>query len=69
MNQVFNDLLEAAQNILPHLQNDLLAHEPWQEEIEALEAAVDRATHTPCHKCGRDDLPLHTNHLCPECHE
>ncbi len=22
----------------------------------------------PCQKCGRDDLPLHTNYQCPECH-
>lgn len=22
----------------------------------------------PCQKCGRTDLPLHTNYQCPECH-
>ena len=22
----------------------------------------------PCRKCGRTDLPLHTNYQCPECH-
>jgi hypothetical protein len=25
--------------------------------------------HIPCQKCGRRDLPLHTNHLCPECYK
>ena len=22
----------------------------------------------PCRKCGRTDLPLHTDYLCPNCH-
>lgn len=36
-------LLEAVENILPHLQDDLNAHEPWIKEIEALELATAKA--------------------------
>ena len=37
------DLLAACEAIMPHLDSDLLAHEPWLSEIEAMRAAIAKA--------------------------
>ena len=37
------DLLAACEAIMPHLDSDLNAHEPWVKEISAMAAAIAKA--------------------------
>lgn len=37
------------------------------EEAEKLDKHLESEENVPCIKCGRTDLPLHTNRQCADC--
>lgn len=39
------------------------------ERLCSIHAIATSAIPVPCKKCGSIDSPLHTDELCPECHE
>lgn len=40
----------------------------WCPECESHHFPVDNEENVPCAACGRNDLPLHTDYKCPNCH-
>ena len=57
----------AIEDLLSPVQGWLWDNDPDYDEGESDEAEEEE--NIPCKKCGRTDLPLHPDYLCPDCHE